>query len=178
LVPVVHFRWPDKRNMPHSDIDATNDILVISNKVQGHSWFFRWTFYLIFILSPHFLYFSPTTISSHTHPQSPSSSPPSICSDLFSLSCRCRRHPLLPHAVREPFKLQVITTVRTRSELKLEFLWVIFLGKGELCPCTLLEINVLGGIYVACSVCPVSENRRQGSILLTVEKCRDFKIIY
>jgi hypothetical protein len=35
-----------------------------------------------------------------------------------------------------------------------------------------------GGIYVACSVCTVSENGRQVPILLTVEKCRDFKNIY
>jgi len=50
------------------------------------------------------------------------------------------------------------------------------LGKGELGSCTFLEITKMS--LVAFSVCPVSENRRQGRILLTVEKCRDFKNIY
>jgi len=63
--------------------------------------------------------------------------------------------------------------------VKVEIFVSKVLGKGELGACTLLEITIfLGGIYVAFSVCPVSENRRQGRILLTVEKCRDFKNIY
>jgi len=98
---------------------------------------------------------------------------------ICSLCCRYRRHPLLPHAVREPFKLQVTTTMKTISELKLEFLWVKFWVKVNHAPALYWKlIKCPWCIYVACSVCPDSENRRWGPILLMVEKCRDFKNIY
>jgi len=95
-------------------IDPTMDILVISIKMQGHNWFFCWTFSLIFILSPRFSPFLPNhhqphkPILNHHHPLHHQFA--QIC----SLCCRYQRHPILPRAVREPFKLQVTTTVRTR----------------------------------------------------------------
>jgi len=115
-------------------IDATMDILVISNKVQGHNWFFLAEPSLLSSSSLRVFSISPQPPSTlHTHPQPPPYSPPSTCSDMFSL-LSLPGHPLLSHAVREPFKLQVTTTVRTRSELKLEFLWVKFWVKVNYAP--------------------------------------------
>ena len=117
LVPVVHFRWPDKRNMP---IDATKDILVFSNKVQGHNWFFSWTFSLSSSSSLHvFSIFPQPRSASHTHPQPP----PSICSDMFSL---VTASDILFSLTLSGNHSNCKWQWRTRSELKLEFLWVKF----------------------------------------------------
>jgi len=52
--------------------------------------------------------------------------------------------------------------------------------KNQLCPCTLLEITKMSLVASMWHVPFVrsAKNGRQGPILLTVEKCRDFKNIY
>jgi len=58
---------------------------------------------------------------------------------ICSLSCHCQRHPLLPHAVREPLKLQM--TMTDQIGVKVGIFVSKVLDKGELGPCTLLEIT-------------------------------------
>jgi len=102
-----------------------------------------------------------------THPSSSTTVLSTINLLIFVLSCPCWWHPLLPHAVR------------TRSQLKLEFLWVKFLVKVNYAPALYWKLLTCPWWHLCGMFClSGQDNRRQGPILLTVEKCWDFKNIY
>jgi len=109
--------------------------------VQGHNWFFSWTISLVFILSPCFFYFSPTTISL-THPSS-------TTTVLFTINLLRFVLSLLSLLATSSSPSRCQGTIQTASDndcedqirVKVEIFVSKVLGKGELCPCTLLKIT-------------------------------------
>jgi len=89
-----------------------------------------------------FFSISPQSPSaSHTHPQPPPSSPPSICSYLFSLSLSLSAKSSSPSCCQGIIQTANDNNCKDHIRVKVEIFVNKFLGKGELCPYTLVKIT-------------------------------------